>query len=357
MTNTSKILSYLEDEQSKFIFQKRVEFNETGDFNAIKAIVKRYLPQLWDKPYYPGMENELPKKLTDKHNIVIFGCGMNGKGIVRFLKSYGIMPECFLDNSKDKWGKRVEGLEVRCPYDIDIKATDAVVITPFNYETVDAMRKQLLEMGVEEDIMFNYKDYSATVLEDELYFDSSLIKLHENEVFVDAGALNLETSFRFIKECQKSHVRNYSVHAFEPDSLSYAKCKNMLSSISYSGIKLYNYGLWSEEKTLYFEETGNAASRISDTQTGTAVKVTALDVCVSDPITFIKMDIEGAELEALKGSSKIIKKYMPKLAISLYHKKDDILEIPLYIKELVPEYKLYIRHYSNTSVETVLYAV
>ena len=85
--------------------------------------------------------------------------------------------------------------------------------------------------------------------------------------------------------------------------------------------------------------------------------MTALDVCVSDPVTFIKMDIEGAELEALKGSSKIIKKYMPKLAISLYHKKDDILEIPLYIKELVPEYKLYIRHYSNAGVETVLYAV
>lgn len=72
---------------------------------------------------------------------------------------------------------------------------------------MDAMRKQLLEMDVEEDIMFNYKDYSATVLEDDLYFDSSLIKLHEKEVFIDAGALNLKTSFRFIKECQKSHFR------------------------------------------------------------------------------------------------------------------------------------------------------
>ena len=74
-------------------------------------------------------------------------------------------------------------------------------------------------------------------------------------------------------------------------------------------------------------------------------------------MTFIKMDIEGAELEALKGSREIIQRYRPRLAISAYHKKEDLVELPLYIKELVPEYKLYIRHYSNAGVETVLYAV
>jgi len=66
MKSTDEILSYLEDDQSKYIYQKRVEYNETGNFNAIKAIVDRYLPKLWDKPYYPGMETELPKRLEDK---------------------------------------------------------------------------------------------------------------------------------------------------------------------------------------------------------------------------------------------------------------------------------------------------
>lgn len=79
MENTEKVLSYLEDEQSRFIYQKRVEYNETGDFRAINAIVERYVPGLQDKPYYPGMESRLPELLKDKKNIVIFGSGMNGK--------------------------------------------------------------------------------------------------------------------------------------------------------------------------------------------------------------------------------------------------------------------------------------
>lgn len=357
MKSADKILSYLEDEQSKFIFQKRLEYNETGDFNAIKAIVARYLPKLWDKTYYPGMEDEFQKRLEDKHNIVIFGSGMNGKGIVQSLKACGIMPAYYIDNARDKWGTRVEELEVKSPSEIDFKAVDAVVITPFKQEIVDAMHVQMLELGVREEIILNYKDFSATVLEYELYFDPDLIKLNENEVFVDAGALNLETSLRFMEECQKSHIQHYRIHAFEPDCVSYGKCKNMLKNMPDADIRLYNAGLWSEDTTLHFAELGNAASRISVEQTGMSIKAAALDGCISGPVTFIKMDIEGAELEALKGSRGILKQYRPRLAISLYHKKEDLVQIPAYIKEMVPEYRLYIRHYSNASVETVLYAV
>lgn len=357
MKSTDEILSYLEDEQSKFIYQKRLEYNETGDFNAIKAIVERYLPKLSDRPYYPGKEAERLKWLENKSNIVIFGSGMNGKGIARSLKAGGIVPACYADNAKDKWGTLVEGLEVKNPAEIDYADVDAVVITPFKQEIADAMRKQLTELGAKEETLLNYKDFSATVLEWELYFDPDIIKLHEAEVFVDAGALNLETSLRFIEECRQSYIHNYKIRAFEPDGVSYKKCMEMLRGMSGTDIQLYNAGLWSEDTTLYFEESGNAASRISRKETGTSIKTVALDNCISEPVTFIKMDIEGAELEALKGSREIIKKYRPRLAISAYHKKEDLLELPSYIKELVPEYKLYIRHYSNAAVETVLYAV
>ncbi len=69
------------------------------------------------------------------------------------------------------------------------------------------------------------------------------------------------------------------------------------------------------------------------------------------------MDIEGAELNALKGCEKIIKRYQPKLAICIYHRNEDFIEIPKYILSIVPEYKLYMRHHNISGTETVLYAI
>ena len=68
------------------------------------------------------------------------------------------------------------------------------------------------------------------------------------------------------------------------------------------------------------------------------------------------MDIEGSEKEALKGARKTIQKYKPKLAICLYHKPEDIIVLPHYLLELVPEYQFKIRHYTTFSYDTILYA-
>ncbi|MDA0067582.1 FkbM family methyltransferase [Brachyspira hyodysenteriae] len=74
-----------------------------------------------------------------------------------------------------------------------------------------------------------------------------------------------------------------------------------------------------------------------------------------EPITFLKADVEGEELNMLKGASETIKKYKPKMAISVYHKPNDLITIPQYIKKIVPEYRLALRHHSITFTETVLY--
>ncbi len=88
------------------------------------------------------------------------------------------------------------------------------------------------------------------------------------------------------------------------------------------------------------------------------IEVTSIDkVLQGKEATFIKMDIEGSELAALQGAKETIQKYRPKLAISLYHKPEDMLEIPNYILNIVPDYKLYLRHYATNLWETVLYAI
>ena len=68
------------------------------------------------------------------------------------------------------------------------------------------------------------------------------------------------------------------------------------------------------------------------------------------------MDVEGAEKNAILGAENTISRYKPRLAISIYHKPKDIIEIPTLLKELVPEYNFAIRHYSTNVYETVLYA-
>ena len=80
------------------------------------------------------------------------------------------------------------------------------------------------------------------------------------------------------------------------------------------------------------------------------------DMVGDDKVTFIKMDIEGAEMEALEGAKQTIERNRPKLAISIYHKEEDLWEIPFYILSKYPWYKIYMRHYTLTTNETVLYA-
>lgn len=358
MTETERILTYLEDEESRFIYQKRAEYNKTGNFDFIREIVDKYLPQFKNKPYHPGSESEIPELLKDRKNILVFGCGANGKSVWDFLASHGIKIESLVDNDSNKWGYNVWGDEIRCPGEIDYTKIDAVVVTPYERRYVEQIHNQLSDYGLNKKaLVINYRDYDTMAVAGRQYFDSGIIRLQENEVFVDGGALNLSTSIRFAEECRKNKVRSFKIHAFEPDSVSYQRSLKIQKTIPDIDLELYCAGLWSKDTTLHFEATGNGSACITQQETSAAITAVALDNCISDQVTLIKMDIEGAELEALKGSREIIKAYKPKLAICVYHKKEDLIEIPAYIKELVPEYKLYIRHYSNAEYETVLYAV
>ncbi len=87
------------------------------------------------------------------------------------------------------------------------------------------------------------------------------------------------------------------------------------------------------------------------------IPVTRLDAAIEGNVTFIKLDVEGAEYEALKGAEKLIQNCRPTLAVSVYHKAQDIWELPELILSMAPEYTFYLRHYSLSSEETVLYAV
>lgn len=131
-------------------------------------------------------------------------------------------------------------------------------------------------------------------------------------------------------------------------------CSEVIRCEKLRNYQLYDCGLWDKKDIASFGGSGCPHIDSGGEQT---IKLESLDEFLqSNKVTFIKMDIEGAELKALIGAKKTIKKYKPKLAICIYHKPDDIWEIPLYIHDLVPEYKMYIRHYSAKGCSTILYA-
>ena len=95
--------------------------------------------------------------------------------------------------------------------------------------------------------------------------------------------------------------------------------------------------------------------------TGTFVKVTTIDNFVEanklPRVDFIKMDVEGHELKVLEGAHETIQAFKPSLALSIYHRGDDIIQLPKFLLELNPHYRFYLRHCSPDLSETVLYAV
>jgi hypothetical protein len=118
-----------------------------------------------------------------------------------------------------------------------------------------------------------------------------------------------------------------------------------------SHIEVFPFGTWSERRTLSFSAKGNTSSKVCSS--GEPITVVPIDdlVQTGERVTFIKMDVEGAELESLKGAEKTICRDRPKLAVCIYHKREDMVEIPLFIKKLVPDYKLYVRMHANDGNE------
>ena len=189
------------------------------------------------------------------------------------------------------------------------------------------------------------------------YFPKDIIQCSKNEVFVDCGAFNGDTVKTFIKHCPDYG----SVIAFEPDNENFLKLNRNLKHKR--NIHTVKAGVYNHTGYVNFIDGKGGGSTINNQQSTinnqqSCISVTTIDTYEEcKKATFIKMDIEGAELPALQGAEHIIKKNKPKLAISIYHSDEDMLRLAEYIHKIVPEYKLYIRAHTMGIAETILYAV
>ena len=219
----------------------------------------------------------------------------------------------------------------------------------------DEMNQQLLDMGCSEDRickpLLAFKGWQ--------YFD--YFEPNSTEIFVDAGCFDGKTAFDFTKwTCNKYDY----IYSFEPNSYAIKNCKNFFKNNDLKG-EVVNKGLWNKRDKLHFSidpnskvagDSPSSAARIIENGES-VIETIALDEFLNgNKVTFIKMDIEGSEYNALLGAKKTIKKWHPRLAICIYHKPEDILEIPSLLIEIQYDYKFALRSYCSRGTETVLYA-
>ncbi|MDR2147444.1 MAG: FkbM family methyltransferase, partial [Tannerella sp.] len=186
------------------------------------------------------------------------------------------------------------------------------------------------------------------------YFPADIIQLSDNEYYMDCGAFTGDTIEGFLKATGGKYKR---IWAMEPDRENHAALTQYVSDRKIADIEVINKGVYSFAGKLPFSETGNMLSMI-DENAYHQIDVDTIDrIAAGNPVTFIKMDVEGAELQALKGAEQTICRYKPVLAISIYHKEHDLIDIPTFIKEIIPEYTFYFRVHKKLAIDTVLYAI
>jgi len=183
---------------------------------------------------------------------------------------------------------------------------------------------------------------SSEVLYDD-YFDMDIIKCGSNEVVVDLGAYTGNTVQKYIQSY--GAYRRMYCYEISPKMISWLR-QNLSG---FWNIELRQKGASDKNVRMYIQEnTEDASANVLSTQGSIEVEAVRIDDDIKEPVTLIKMDIEGAEQEALCGCSGHIQNDKPKLAISVYHSHEDLWKIPKMIDEICPGYSFYLRYHGRT---------
>jgi len=194
------------------------------------------------------------------------------------------------------------------------------------------------------------------------YHCDNLFKFKENEIFADGGAYTGDSIEDFLKT---THGKYSSIYSFEPDHNNYMSLEDYCRKTKAKNITLVRQGMYNKTGKIQFNGNGNVDSRIINKSNRAVhnanvntIRTTTIDDYFrnKEKPTLIKMDIEGVEKEALIGASSIIRRYRPKLMISVYHHAEDLWNLPILINKLNPTYRLYLRHFTDEITDTLCYA-
>jgi FkbM family methyltransferase len=197
----------------------------------------------------------------------------------------------------------------------------------------------------------------ASVASADQYFPRDVIELATDEVFVDGGAFTGDTLTEFLRRTEGRFSR---INAYEIDEGCFSGLREMVRSLD-DGVRErvhpYNLGLYDCNGDIGYVANGTSSAVSSAAAAERARVVRLSDHCSGQRVSFVKMDIEGAEVKALHGAAETVRDCAPKLAVCVYHEPSHLWEVPLLAKDLLEEYRVYLRHHSTDVWETVCYAV
>lgn len=196
----------------------------------------------------------------------------------------------------------------------------------------------------------NYLQKGKSIFLD--YWEPDLFPANEGDVLVDVGAYTGDSIAQYVKIYGKGYKR---IYAYEVSPESCAAIHDTVRAQGLHDVVVCNKGAGSEPGELFLSRSASDASanQLSTKATsGQRIQVVPLDDDLPEPVTFLKMDIEGAEWDTLLDCQRIITQEHPKLAICVYHGYDDLWRIPALIDSMYPDYEFYLRHYGGNLTPT-----
>lgn len=344
ISQLADIRRHLVDEESRKIFDARVRYSidqdETRFYDSLFALGYEYSFARLD---------EICDNFPETDTLIIFGTGKDGVYTCKTLeqskyRNYNIM----FCNGRRTVTNTIRGKKVISLCELLTEYRNSVVIIS-SRKYASAIYAQLVDNGFPMTKVLQNGVYGVPC--GNAYFD--FFHPMDHEVFLDAGAMDGKTSYLFGQWCRGTYDKIFAIEV-NPNQLQI--CRQNAERWGLKNFQLIDQGVWSSKTTLRLNSDGAAGVHI-DQEGDCNIEVDRIDNIVGgERVTFIKMDIEGSELEALIGAEETIRKWTPRLAICVYHRPEDIIDIPTYIHQVCPEYKFALRHYTNSWGDTVLYA-
>jgi FkbM family methyltransferase len=348
-------------------------------------------------------------------HVVLFGAGNLGKTALQCLRSIGVEPLAFCDSNQDRWHEVLEGVPVLSPEQAAEQyghlALFIVTIWSKGHRYAET-RAKLSRLGCERiiptsslrwkfaDVLMPYfcQDLPHRLLQDsdrvrraawlwsddksreeylsqvawrvsgdcdllsapdreQSYFPATIFELKSDEFFVDCGSYTGDTLEQFLLRTGNKFA---GIVAVEPDPRNFANLRNWTKGLNpqvRSRIQLRGVAVGSKRCQVRFAAHGSEGSSIQ--QDGSiVVDCVPLDELLAEASpTYIKMDIEGAESDAIVGAQKIIQEHRPVLSICVYHTQHHLWSVPILIHTLTPDYRLFLRSHDSDGWDSVCYAI